>query len=747
MRATPRFAATTALLTTLLFSPTARCGEDAPAARLNLVPWPRSVVEGAGAVTLAPEARIAAETPVLLPVAAALAADLAALIGRTIPVVDGETRAGEIGLVLDARRSDEAYAVRVEDRVRIEAGTPHAAALGAATLLQLATRDGAALSFPRVTVEDAPLAAYRGLLIDVARRYHSLDTLKQCVVLCHLYKIRYLQLHLTDDQAFTFPSTAFPLLTTHNQHGGPAYTLAELRELEDFAAARGVAIVPELEVPGHAATMNRTMPDLFKIKGTQPYEHHATINFASERVLAALDTLVGEMCAVFKATPYFHIGGDEADFEFAHQHPDFKAAFARHGLSERGQRQLYRLFLIQMNDIVKRHGKRMLVWEGFHPDPASKFQIPADVTVMEYECPFYPPEDLVRDGRTFVNAAWTPLYLVNGHRWSPAKIYGWDLYLLGQFGGNWATIAWHRLAPTPLVIGAQMCAWEQPEHMEVESLRTRLPAMSERVWNPDLGRPYEDFARRSAATDTLLSALIPSIALQARGLAAAHENALDQRIFHDAVELALRAEGRDAAEIRYTLDGQPPARTGTSARVYAGPLTLRATTTVRACAYDAAGARIGHETSATFYLTPKPEPNLATGKTVTASSGTQMPQKPEFAVDGIVEDPHDSWWAGPAPQWLQVDLGGICEINRIHVYPYWDGGRYYAYVVEGSVDARAWQLLADMRANTRPATPEGDRFAFPATQARHVRVTMLKNSANEGVHLVELMVFEAKKQK
>jgi hexosaminidase len=740
-----RLAATATILTTLLVSLSAWCGENAPAARLNLVPWPRTLTEGTGALTLAREARIAAEAPALRPTAAALAEELAALTGMTLLVVDGQARAGDIGLRLDARLSGEAYAVRIEDRALIEAGNRDAAALGVATLLQLATRAGATMAFPRVAIEDAPFAAYRGLLIDVARRYHPIETLKQCVILCHLYKIRYLQLHLTDDQSFTFPSTAFPLLTTKNDHGGPSYTLKELRDLEEFAAARGVAIIPELEVPGHAATMNRTMPDLFKIKGTQPYEHHATINFANERVLAALDTLVGEMCAVFRTTPYFHIGGDEADFEFAHQHPDFQAAFARHGLGDKGQRQLYRLFLIQMNDIVKKHGKRMLVWEGFHPDPASKFPIPADVTIMEYECPFYPPEQLVADGRTFINAAWTPLYLVNGHQWSPAKIYAWNLYRLGQFGNNWATIAWHQLAPTPLVIGAQMCAWEQPAHMEIASLRTRLSAMSERIWNPDLGRTYEDFAQRSAAVDALLSALIPSIAFEAKGLAVPHENALDQKIFNEAVELTLRAEGRGAAEIRYTLDGQEPARTTTSAHTYTGPLTFRATTTVRAAAFDGAGAPIGHETSATFYLQPKLEPNLATGKPVTASSGTQLPQKPEFAVDGKIDEPHDSWWAGPPPQWLQVDLGSACATDRIQVFPFWDGSRYYQYIVEASLDGKTWKLLGDKRANTTPATPQGDEFTFPVENTRYVRVTMLKNSANEGVHLVELMVHAPKK--
>jgi hypothetical protein len=144
-------------------------------------------------------------------------------------------------------------------------------------------------------------------------------------------------------------------------------------------------------------------------------------------------------------------------------------------------------------------------------------------------------------------------------------------------------------------------------------------------------------------------------------------------------------------------------------------------------------------------LKPKLEPNLATGKPVTASSGTQMPQKPEFAVDGKIDEPHDSWWAGPPPQWLQVDLGSACATDRIQVFPFWDGSRCYQYIVEASLDGKTWKLLGDKRANTTPATPQGDEFTFPVENTRYVRVTMLKNSANEGVHLVELMVHAPKK--
>ena len=583
---------------------------------LSLVPWPQSIQRAGGLFALPEDARIVAETPSLLRLANVLAEEIRATCSVELKVAADAARPGDIVLRLSDNLKGEAYTVRIVDTASVEGGNYDAVALGTVSLLQLLGRDGSAVVLPRLTLKDRPHSDYRGLLIDVARKHHSIDTLRQCAELCRMYKIKYLQLHLTDDPAFTFPSTAYPQLTSKNYHGGPAYTLDELKGLEAYASARGVAIVPEFEVPGHAGTMNRTMPDLFKIKGTKPYEHHATINFADPKVLKAVETIVGEMCDVFKSSPYFHIGGDEADFAFAHQHPDFQAAFKRFDLGDKGQWQLYRRFLLQMNEIVKRRGKRMIVWEGFHRDPESQFQIPKDVTVMEYECPFYPPRQLIEDGYTMINAAWTPLYVVNRKRWTPEQIYAWNLHLLGQHSTNYATTTWHQLEPTPQIIGAQMCSWEQPQTVEISSLRTRLPAMSERIWNPDAGRSYDDYARRAAATDRLLSRLIPTVRIKANGLAEPDHNMNDVPVFHTKLTVSLESE-RPAAEIRYTLDGQMPvssvaaaepsepgspiARRVSSSLTYTGPLELETTTTVTAAAFDAEGHPVGHAVAEVFY--------------------------------------------------------------------------------------------------------------------------------------------------
>lgn len=92
-----------------------------------------------------------------------------------------------------------------------------------------------------------------------------------------------------------------------------------------------------------------------------------------------------------------------------------------------------------------------------------------------------------------------------------------------------------------------------------------------------------------------------------------------------------------------------------------------------------------------------------------------------------------------------VDLGKVTRLDRAQVFPYWDGGSSDQYKVEVSLDNKEWQQVVDMSANTKPATATGDMHKFPPTDARYVRITMFKKTANPAVHLVEFRVFGAGK--
>jgi hexosaminidase len=171
--------------------------------------------------------------------------------------------------------------------------------------------------------------------------------------------------------------------------------------------------------------------------------------------------------------------------------------------------ELYRHFLVRMNDIVKRHGKKTIVWEGF--SKIGKTCIPRDVTVMVYECKYNVPQDLLADGYHIINTAWQPLYIsgVLSRMWSPECIYRWNYY---RWENWWEQSKAYKnpitVEPTPQVLGAQMCAWELVQEKELPLLRDRLAAMSERAWNPDATSSFADFSRRFQVTDAGLETLL-----------------------------------------------------------------------------------------------------------------------------------------------------------------------------------------------------------------------------------------------
>jgi hypothetical protein len=133
--------------------------------------------------------------------------------------------------------------------------------------------------------------------------------------------------------------------------------------------------------------------------------------------------------------------------------------------------------------------------------------------------------------------------------------------------------------------------------------------------------------------------------------------------------------------------------------------------------------------------------SLTTGKKVQVTHD-EGDYKAKYAVDGYVDK--ESMWSAPGKengQGLAVDLGTPTEIDRIVVYPYWDGRRYYQYTVEISKNGKQWTMIADKSDNTEKATENGHTHTFNAQKVKYIKVTMLKNSDNPWLHLVELQAF------
>jgi N-acetyl-beta-hexosaminidase/lysophospholipase L1-like esterase len=700
-----------------------------------LIPLPKNLTLGRGLLTLTKAGRILATSQELAPLAKVLAEEVFLATGARLATASGQSEPGDVVLQLDPGLKGEAYSLEVKDRATVKGASYQGLASGTVTWLQLLRATNDMLTVQRVSIADEPAYPYRGALLDLARKYHSPGGLEQAIELCRLYKIRYLHLHLTDDQLFMFPSTQFPQLGQSNREFSrfePAskpritpYTLAELRALERFAQERGVYLVPEMDLPGHSGRLIADAQDVFGIPG-----NGSTVNIASPKTLQALTTLLNEVMDVFQSTPYVHLGADEVGLGGLDKTADYKAAQAKFGI--RNVHDLYCKFITDLHAVVTKRGKKIIVWEEAC-NPGGAYPLPKDALVMVWS-QGRNPNDLVKDGYAIVNATWTPLYIVRDNKKSLQFLFDWALPQFGREGSTDYTA----LNDTAKLMGTQLCSWENSEAIEIQSLRDRLALVAERAWNPQAGGTFAAFKSRLAHTDALLDRLVHPITIQAQGGFVQDENT-----FTEPLTLTLLSS-RPRLTLKYTLDNSLPNERW---QPYAGPITVDQTVHLRAGLFDDQGLQQGHLVGGWFRSQIPARPNLATGKPVTVGPSPDRTDGwfARLAVDGRADDPGGHWASeGPAPQWLQVDLEKVCPINFINLITYWDGGRYYQWNAALSVDGQNWKKVLDFSENRTPATAKGYSGRFPTLEARYVRINMLKNSANPFVHVVELIVDNTK---
>ena len=369
-------------------------------------------------------------------------------------------------------------------------------------------KDNKTIILPKSKIFDMPDSSYRGLMIDLSRMWHSLESIRNVIDLASFYKIKYLQLHLSDDQAFVFPTDSFPNLPTPDR----PYTKKDFVELVEYAKIRGVTIVPEIDVPGHSRQFIETYPKIFDVNNG--IKKSNVINIANEKVYKALDQIIAEVAEVFYNSPFIHMGADEAKLDLYKNVKEVKSFMSKNKLGD-DVHELYRYFIVRINEIVKKYDKQMLVWEGFRKE--GKIKIPKDIIVFEFETLYNHPKNLIEDGYTIVNTSWTPLYAVYGGVknkmaqravWSPKRIYKWNKWRWEHFSQNVPGYNPIQLKETPQVIGGQMCSWEQSGEAEIPVLRKRLPVFSERVWNDQPKKSFDEIFSTIERTDKILSLII-----------------------------------------------------------------------------------------------------------------------------------------------------------------------------------------------------------------------------------------------
>ncbi|MFG3259867.1 family 20 glycosylhydrolase [Streptomyces sp. NPDC048172] len=212
---------------------------------------------------------------------------------------------------------DESYELTVHDggitcRARTAVGAFRAATT-AAQLLLTTPRDGA---LPHRTARDAPRFAWRGLMLDPARTFLTCHEVRRLIDVAALYKLNVVHLHLTDNEGWRLEIPSLPSLTAGpDAPSRDFYSVAEFKDLQEYARRRHVTLVPEIDLPGHCAALRRALPELPDapapphLAGRFPFV--PPLDLTDPATHTAVSAVLADVCALTDG-PYVHIGADEA---------------------------------------------------------------------------------------------------------------------------------------------------------------------------------------------------------------------------------------------------------------------------------------------------------------------------------------------------------------------------------------------------------------------------------------------------
>ena len=314
--------------------------------KVNLVPYPQNVEITCGSFDVedADVRYYKGADEKLVALAERFASQLDIVAGEDHKVKVGK-KAGSINLILDKSLAEEAYELNVgRISVNIKASSLRGFNWGIQTLKQLmpvqvygkVEAPDVDWIVPCCNISDAPRFGYRGLLIDEGRHFFGMDAIKDVLDVMEIHKLNTLHWHLTEDQGWRIEIKKYPLLTEigsirketlvghlrrSNEYDGTPYgegmwySQEQIREIVEYAAARGIEIVPEIDLPGHMTAALAAYPHLGCTGG--PYEVFTkwgvtddVLCIGKETTMEFVKDVLAEVCDLFPSE-YIHIGGDE----------------------------------------------------------------------------------------------------------------------------------------------------------------------------------------------------------------------------------------------------------------------------------------------------------------------------------------------------------------------------------------------------------------------------------------------------
>lgn len=588
------------------------CGTADKTQNINVVPYPNHVSVGNGSFsTLGADI---CHNPDIdqasLAVIEKFQKQLSLISGTESKLVDGLSNRGFV-FDLDTDMAHEAYTIEAGKKcVKIKASGLSGFNYAVQTIKQMLPSEifgttpapEAEWSLPCVKIDDAPRFPYRGLHMDPSRHFWTVEEVKEYIDIMEIHKLNTLHWHLTDDQGWRIEIKKYPKLTEigsirketligHLFEGseydgtpygeGCWYSQDEIREVIAYAAAKGISIIPEIDLPGHMLAALAAYPELGCTGG--PYEVWGRWGVADdvlcagkEETMIFLENVLDEVADLFPSE-YVHIGGDECPKVRWEKCPHCQAKIKELGLKDEGgynaEHYLQSYVMARMTEFLEKKGKKIIGW-----DEILEGDVAENAIVMSWRGTAggikaaQMGHDVIMTPNTFY---YLDYYQTLDKENEPLAIGGYlpveKCYSYEPFADSMTEEQKAR------ILGVQANLWTEyittNEHLQY-MLLPRMAALSEVQWcnqdNKDWDRFYDSADEFCAIYDAAGYNYAKHIFRNTTGTVSINKE-------KGCVEIALQTQGD--APIRYTLDGSEPDENATE---YEGPIEIRKTCVLKA---------------------------------------------------------------------------------------------------------------------------------------------------------------------
>ncbi len=670
--------------------------------------------------------------------------------GIACEVVAQAPASGNITLEISAEAgaNPEGYSLKVtNDGVTLSSTTPAGAFYGVQTIRKsIPVEQASSVELPAVEIVDAPRYAYRGVHLDVARHFYSMDEIKSFIDMMALHNMNRLHWHLTEDQGWRLEIKKYPLLTEigskrketvigrnsgeyDGKPYGGFYTQEQAREIVDYAMERHIEVIPEIDLPGHMQAALSAYPHFGCTGG--PYEvwtqwgvSDNVLCAGNDEALEFVNDVLTEVIDIFPSQ-YIHIGGDECPKTQWAKCPKCQAKIKALGIKgdkAHSKEEYLQSYVIKSAEkFLNSKGRHIIGWDEILEGGLSE-----TATVMAWRGE---GEGLkaAKMGNKVIMSPNTYLYFdyyqTTDTENEPLAIGGYlPIERVYSYEPNHPSLSEEQAKN---IVGVQANHWSEyfPTYEQVEYMALpRWAALAEVQWSPGELKNYEDFLKRIPRLISIYDQMGYNYAKHL------YDVNVDFKVDSDQGAIIATLSTLNDAPIYYTTDGSTPTL---ESELYTAPVALSSDMTFKAASIRSTGAsRIFSE-------------EIAFGKSSAKKITANQPVNKQYEFNGITTlvdglKGNGNYKTG---RWIAfygndldatIDLGKSEEISKVAFTANVEKGDWVfgarSFTVETSTDGKTFTEVA---AEKYPSLKSDDRnglyeysLEFPATSAQYVRVVV-----------------------